>query len=200
MAINAGADALGLVAAMPSGPGPISDKEIATIAAQVPPPISTFLLTSEQTAEKISDHINATGTSTVQIVSHIDEEESEKLAELQPRIHRVQVIHVEDESVLDLIPVYAPHVHAFLLDSGRPNASTPQLGGTGRKHDWTISRAFVETSPLPIFLAGGLSPQNVKSAIESVKPFGVDLCSSVRTNDKLDPEKLSAFMTAVNSG
>ncbi len=200
MAINAGADALGLVAAMPSGPGPISDKEIATIAAQVPPPISTFLLTSEQTAEKISDHINATGTSTVQIVSHIDEEESEKLAELQPRIHRVQVIHVEDESVLDLIPVYAPHVHAFLLDSGRPNASTPQLGGTGRKHDWTISRAFVETSPLPVFLAGGLSPQNVKSAIESVKPFGVDLCSSVRTDDKLDPEKLSAFMTAVNSG
>ncbi|MEO1142405.1 MAG: phosphoribosylanthranilate isomerase [Pseudomonadota bacterium] len=200
MAINAGADALGLVAAMPSGPGPISDQEIATIAGQVPPPISTFLLTSEQTAKKISDHVDTTGPSTVQIVSHIDEKESEKLAQLQPHIHRVQVIHVEDESVLDLIPAYAPHVHAFLLDSGRPNASTPQLGGTGRKHDWSISRTFVEASPVPVFLAGGLTPQNVQLAIESVKPFGVDLCSSVRTNDKLDPEKLAAFMSAVNSG
>ena len=199
MAIAAGADALGLVGAMPSGPGPISDVEISAISGQVPPPISTFLLTSEQSAEKISDHINATGPTTVQIVTHIKETESKKLAKLQPHIQRVQVIHVEDESILDLISVYAPHVHAFLLDSGRPNAETPQLGGTGRKHDWSISRAFVEASPLPVFLAGGLSPQNVQSAIASVKPFGVDLCSGVRTGDKLDRMKLDAFMSAVNS-
>lgn len=199
MAIDAGADALGLVGAMPSGPGPISDQEIAAIAKNVPPPISTFLLTSELNAEKISNHVKATGTSTVQIVSHIEEKEAERLAQLQPYIRRVQVIHVENERVLDLIPVYAPHVHAFLLDSGRPNAKTPQLGGTGEIHDWSISRAFVEASPLPVFLAGGLSPQNVHPAIEYVKPFGVDLCSGVRTNDKLDPEKLKAFIKALNS-
>ncbi|MEM8837157.1 MAG: phosphoribosylanthranilate isomerase [Pseudomonadota bacterium] len=200
IAIDAGADALGLVAQMPSGPGPISDGEIAKIAAFVPPPVATFMLTSETTADAIADHVDRTGPSTVQIVSHIAEAEAAKLAALKPYIRRVQVIHVEDESVLDLIPVYAPHVHAFLLDSGRPSAATPELGGTGREHDWAVSRAFVEKSPKPVFLAGGLRPDNVAEAIQTVRPFGVDLCSGVRTDDRLDPEKLAAFVAAVGEG
>lgn len=197
MAIEAGADALGLVAAMPSGPGPISDNAIAEIAAVVPPPISTFMLTAEKTAEAISSHVLATRPTTVQIVSHIEETEAAMLADLQSHVRRVQVVHVEDQSALDLIPVYSPYVHAFLLDSGRPNAAVPELGGTGRRHDWSISRAFVAASPLPVFLAGGLTPENVQLAIREVDPFGVDLCSGVRTNDRLDPAKLRAFVTAV---
>lgn len=196
IAIDAGADALGLVAAMPSGPGPISDEAIADITAFVPPPISTFMLTSEQTAEAISRHVDTTRPTTVQIVCHIDEAESAKLAKLQPDVRRVQVIHVEDQGALDLIPVYAPHVHAFLLDSGRPNADVPEFGGTGRQHDWSISRAFVAASPLPVFLAGGLTSQNVQQAVQEVRPFGLDLCSGVRTNDRLDREKLTSFMKA----
>jgi phosphoribosylanthranilate isomerase len=199
MAIDAGADALGLVATMPSGPGPISDEEIATITEFVPPPISTFMLTAEQTAEAISRHVGATGPTTVQIVSHIDEAEAARLVTLQPTVRRVQVIHVEDESALDLIPVYSPHVHAFLLDSGRPGAEIPQFGGTGRQHDWSISRAFVDASPLPVFLAGGLTPENVQQAVRKVRPFGLDLCSGVRTNDRLDPIKLKDFVTAAIS-
>lgn len=196
-AIDAGADALGLVAAMPSGPGPISDREIADITAIVPPPVSTFMLTPKDTAEALSEHIEATRPTAVQIVSHIDEAEAAQLARLQSSVRRVQVIHVEDRSALDLIQIYAPHVHAFLLDSGRPSAQTPELGGTGRQHDWSISRAFVEASPLPVFLAGGLTPENVQQAIRTVRPFGVDLCSGVRTNDRLDHDKLKAFMAAV---
>jgi len=199
MAIDAGADALGLVAAMPSGPGPIGDQEIADIAAAVPPPISTFMLTARNTAEAISEHIEATQPTAVQIVSHIDETEAAKLALLQPSVRRVQVIHVEDHNALDLIPIYAPYVHAFLLDSGRPSAQTPEFGGTGRQHDWSISHAFVNASPLPVFLAGGLTPQNVQQAIRTVRPFGVDLCSGVRTNDRLDRDKLNAFMTAATT-
>lgn len=195
--MDAGADALGLVAAMPSGPGQISDEEIADIVRFVPPPISIFMLTAEPTAKAISRHIDATQPTNVQIVSHIDEAESAKLATLQPSVRRVQVIHVEDEGALDFIPIYAPHVHAFLLDSGRPSAKVPELGGTGRPHDWAISRAFVEASPLPVFLAGGLTPENVQQAIRQVKPFGVDLCSGVRKNDRLDPKKLNAFVRAV---
>lgn len=196
MAIDAGADALGLVAAMPSGPGPISDREIADITAFVPPPISTFLLTAETTASAISDHIAATRPTTVQIVSHIDTAEAAKLSSLQPGVRRVQVIHVEDRSALDLIPVYAPFVHAFLLDSGRPGADNPEFGGTGRRHDWAISRTFVEKSPVPVFLAGGLSPANVKQAVREVRPFGLDLCSGVRSNNRLDQVKLNAFVDA----
>ncbi|MEO1066496.1 MAG: phosphoribosylanthranilate isomerase [Pseudomonadota bacterium] len=199
MAIDAGADALGLVAQMPSGPGPISDAEISEIADFIPPPIASFLLTAEETAETISRHIETTRPTTVQIVSHIEELEARKLALLQPSVRRVQVIHVEDEGALQLIPRYAPHVHAFLLDSGRPSANTPQLGGTGRAHDWSISRAFVKASPLPVFLAGGLTADNVQDAIATVKPFGVDLCSGVRTTEKLDQKKLSTFIKAVQS-
>jgi phosphoribosylanthranilate isomerase len=199
MAIAAGADAVGLVAAMPSGAGMIADARIAEITAAVPPPISSFLLTSEISAAAISAHIRGTGPTTVQIVRHIDPAESARLAELEPHIRRVQVIHVTGPEVLDLIPAYAPFVHAFLLDSGRPHAAIPEFGGTGRVHDWSISAAFVRASPKKVFLAGGLTAQNVAEAIRRVKPFGVDLCSSVRTHGLLDPEKLQAFMSAVGS-
>jgi phosphoribosylanthranilate isomerase len=199
-AVAAGADALGLVARMPSGPGPIADELIAAIAAGVPPPVATFLLTSEITAAAIAAHFRATRPTTVQIVAHIDAAESRRLAALEPHIRRVQVIHVEDRGALDLIPLYAPYVHAFLLDSGRPNAAIAELGGTGRAHDWAISAEFVKASPRPVFLAGGLSAANVGAAMRQVRPYGIDLCSGVRTDGRLDPLKLAALVTAVAEG
>lgn len=197
LAVSLGADALGLVGAMPSGPGPIDDDLIAEIGANVPPPVATFLLTSEITAEAIAAHVRKVGASTVQIVSHIDIDEAAKLPALLPNIRRVQVIHVEGWNALDCIGVYAPFNHAFLLDSGRPGAAVPEFGGTGRVHDWDVSRAFVDASPLPVFLAGGLNPGNVADAIRHVRPYGVDLCSGVRNPVDLDARKLAAFMAAV---
>ncbi|MGK5005050.1 phosphoribosylanthranilate isomerase [Janthinobacterium sp. LB2P70] len=197
LAIAAGADALGLVAAMPSGPGPIPDARIAQIAAWTPPPVATFLLTSETTAQAIAEHVRATQPSTVQIVGHIDPGEVEELARLLPHVRRVQVIHVEGPEALDLIPAYAPHVHAFLLDSGRPGAVVPELGGTGRTHDWSVSARFVRASPRPVFLAGGLDDTNVMEALRQVRPYGIDLCSRVRTDGQLDVMKLALLMAAV---
>ena len=196
-AIEAGADALGLVAHMPSGPGPIADAKIAEVTAVVPPPVATFLLTSETTADAISAHIRKTNPSVVQVVSHIEPAESARLAEIEPHVRRVQVIHVEGSDALELIPAYSPHVHAFLLDSGRPNAAIAELGGTGRRHDWAISAAFVKASERPVFLAGGLSAANVGDAIRQVRPFGLDLCSGVRTGGRLDAAKLREFVLAV---
>lgn len=197
VAIRAGADALGLVGAMPSGPGSISDDQIAEIVAAVPPPISTFFLTSETSADAIAAHARRTCPAAVQIVTHIDPQAAMRLSMILPHTRRVQVIHVEGLEALNLIPTYAPHVHAFLLDSGRPGAAVPELGGTGRAHDWDISAAFVGASPLPVFLAGGLSAENVGEAIGRVRPFGVDLCSGVRTDGRLDENKLAAFVEAV---
>ena len=197
LAIEMGADALGLVGAMPSGSGIIGDAAIAEVTAAAPPPVATFLLTSEQTAGGIAAHIRRTRPTTVQIVCQIDPGESARLAELEPHVRRVQVIHVEGPAALDLIPVYSPYVHAFLLDSGRPNAATPEFGGTGRQHDWTVSADFVQASPLPVFLAGGLSAANAEQAIAQVRPFGLDLCSGVRTDGRLDSRKLANFMSAV---
>lgn len=197
LATAAGADALGLVGSMPSGPGPISDRAIRSITPYVPPPVATFLLTCETTASRISAHVRRTRPTTVQIVSHIAPDQASELARIEPHVRRVQVVHVEGREALHLIPLYAPHVHAFLLDSGRPGAAVPELGGTGRKHDWDISAAFVEASPKPVFLAGGLTQANVAEAIRRVRPFGVDLCSGVRTEGKLDAAKLQSFVAEV---
>jgi phosphoribosylanthranilate isomerase len=156
-----------------------------------------FLLTQETTARRIAEHARSVGTNAVQIVSHIDPPQAAALPALLPGVKRVQVIHVEGPDALDLIAPYAPHIHAFLLDSGRPSAATPELGGTGRAHDWAVSAAFVKASPRPVFLAGGLKAGNVAAAMRTVRPYGLDLCSGVRTGTALDAEKLAAFMAAV---
>jgi phosphoribosylanthranilate isomerase len=197
-AVAAGADAVGLVAHQPSGPGIIADDLIAAIAAAVPPPVAAFLLTSETDADAIADHVHRTGVPVVQIVNHIDPKQSARLAQLLPNTRRVQVVHVEGTDALDRITGYAPHVHAFLLDSGRPGAALPTLGGTGATHDWAISARFVAASPHPVFLAGGLTAANVAAAIAQVRPFGVDLCSGVRSAGMLDTAKLAAFVAAVH--
>lgn len=197
LAISLGADALGLVGAMPSGPGIISDEQARQIATAVPPPVFTFLLSSETEAGSIADHVRQVGASAVQIVNHIDPAQSERLVTLLPDVRRIQVIHVEDDKSVDLAGLYEPFCNALLLDSGKPTAKTPQLGGTGRVHDWRLSRKIVEVSRLPVFLAGGLNPGNVADAIAAVRPYGLDICSGVRTNDCLDANKLLQFVQAV---
>ena len=195
LAIAHGADALGLVSQMPSGPGVIDDELAREIATRTPPTVETFLLTSRLSGDGIADHVEYCGTTTVQIVQHIEVDEYQRIIRQIPRVRRVQVIHVEDLSALDLIELYEPFVHAFLLDSGRPNAEVPELGGTGREHDWDISSEFVRRSSKPVFLAGGLNPRNVREAISNVAPFGLDLCSGVRTDNNLDPQLLDEFTT-----
>lgn len=197
LAIDYGADALGLVGEMPSGPGVIDDDLAREIAAIAPPAVETFLLTSRLTGNGIADHVGYVGATTVQVVQHIEPVEYLSIIQKVPAVRRVQVIHVEDETSLDLIERYVPYVHAFLLDSGRPNAGVAELGGTGRTHDWLVSREFVRKSPKPVFLAGGLTPENVRSALTTVAPFGVDLCSGVRTDNKLDAKLLDEFTASV---
>jgi phosphoribosylanthranilate isomerase len=197
LAIRAGADAVGFVCATPTSVRTIDKQRVALITPLIPPPIESFLLTSELTASSIAKNVQLTGASTVQILSHISLTESKQLSELIPTIKRVQVIHVESEVTLELIDKYSPYVHSFLLDSGRPNLKTPEYGGTGRTQNWSISAEFVKKCPLPVYLAGGLTTENVSEAIRLVRPFGVDLCSGVRTNSRLDPGKLKAFIAEV---
>lgn len=183
---------------MPSGPGIIDDELVREIAQATPPGVDSFLLTSREQGTEIAEQVEYCAPTTVQVVRHIDPVHYEVLQRRLPGTRLVQVIHVEDEGVLDLIPHYAPYVHAFLLDSGKPNASRVTLGGTGDVHDWQISAEFVNRSELPVFLAGGIGPDNATQAIQRVQPWGVDLCSSVRTQGQLDPTKLQQFMAVVN--
>jgi phosphoribosylanthranilate isomerase len=193
-AIESGASALGLVARMPSGPGPISDELIKQIAATVPPPVATFLLTSETSVEMIIKHHLRTNTNTIQIVDALSTGTYSDLKSALPAVRIVQVIHVIDErSVAEAIEI-SEKVDALLLDSGNPNLKVKILGGTGKVHNWQLSRQIRENSKCPVFLAGGLNAENVSMAIREVQPFGIDLCSSVRTNGLLDIIKLKKFM------
>ena len=198
LAVRAGADAIGLVGEMPSGPGPIPDDLARAIAATVPPPVGTFLLTSRWTAADIADHVRYCRVNTVQVVQHIDPAESEALVSLLPDgVRRVHVLHVEGPEIVERAADYAPYVDAFLLDSGRPSLPVAELGGTGRVHDWEVSAEVVRSAGRPVFLAGGLKPENVAEAIRRVRPYGVDVCSGLRPRGGLEADLLGRFMQAV---
>ena len=198
-AVSFGASAIGLVGKMPSGPGPISDELIKTIAASVPPPVATFLLTSEQTADGIVAHHHRTKTNTIQIVDELLGREYSAIRDALPHVKLVQVIHVVGEESIDEAAELAEYVDAILLDSGNPALAVKELGGTGRRHDWRLSRKIVETCGKPVFLAGGLKADNIREAIDTVQPFGLDICSGVRTDGKLDLKKLEEFFRSVEA-
>jgi len=197
LAIACGTSALGLVSNMPSGPGVISDERIAEIAATVPPAIGTFLLTSRQTVAEIIEQQRFCRTNTIQICDHLTVGTHRDLKDALPGISVLQVIHVTGPESIEEATQIAPHVDAILLDSGNQKLAVKELGGTGRTHDWTLSRAIRERIGIPLFLAGGITPENVVQAIEEVAPFGLDLCSGVRTDGKLDATKLKRFFSAV---
>ena len=198
LAIKYGASALGLVSEMPGGPGVIDENLIAEIASRVPPPVATFLLTSKQAAKDIIVQQLKTKVNTLQLVDHVPYEELQKLRKQLPGIKFVQVIHVVDEHSIEEALNVQKYVDALLLDSGNPKLEVKELGGTGRTHNWTTSRKIKDRVNVPVFLAGGLNPGNVLEAIETVQPYGLDICSGVRTKNMLDEEKLRLFFKSVN--
>ena len=197
IAIEAGAAALGLVSAMPSGPGVIAEDLIREIAAQVPPPIATFLLTASQDADEIIAQQRRCGTTTVQLVDRLTTGSYADLRRALPGIGLVQVIHVVGETSVKEALTVASAVDALLLDSGNPALVVKELGGTGRTHDWHLSSRICQEACVPVFLAGGLKPENVGEAIRQVRPFGLDLCSGVRTDGQLDGDKVHRFFERV---
>lgn len=192
-AVRAGASAVGLVSEMPSGPGVVDEGTIAEVARAVPPGVSAFLLTSRTDAASIVAQVRRTGVTVVQLCDRVGERELRALREALPATKLVPVVHVTGPESLDEALALAPFGDALLLDSGRPGAAVKELGGTGRRHDWALSRRIREAVPVPVFLAGGLNPGNVAEAVETVAPFGLDLCTGVRTGGRLDVEKLTAF-------
>lgn len=182
---------------MPSGPGVIDDATIAGIVAGAPPGVATFLLTSRTDPADIADQQRRAGADTLQLVDRMAPDALRSLRDRCPGVTLVQVVHVLDAGAVDEAAAVAPHVDAVLLDSGNPDLAVKRLGGTGRTHDWTHSRAIVERVDRPVYLAGGLRPSNVREAIRAVRPFGVDVCSGVRRNGRLDADRLRQFMRGV---
>lgn len=199
-----GAAVLGLVSAMPSGPGVIADAavaEVAAAAAALVPAPQTFLLTARTRAVDIAAQHAAARTTTLQLVDHVPHAELRALRVLCPGVALVQVVHVTGQASVDEALAVAPHVDALLLDSGNPAAAVKELGGTGRVHDWRLSRRIRDAVyPLPLWLAGGLRAHNVAAAVAAVRPHGLDLCTGVRRDGRLHGPTLAAFMDAVRAG
>lgn len=195
-AIKMGASALGFVSEMPSGPGVISEDAIRTLAGVVPPGIATVLLTSKQDIGEIIHQQHNCRTGAVQICDYLSVEDYPELRAGMPGIGLIQVIHVRDNKDLEVAIRIAPHVDALLLDSGNPDQRVKELGGTGRTHNWRLSREIVSAVAKPVYLAGGLTPGNVVEAINTVRPFGIDVCGGVRVGGRLDEAHLRDFMDA----
>jgi len=199
LAVRHGASALGLVSAMPSGPGVIDDATIAAVARAVPPGVSAFLLTSRVEVEALVDQQRRLAVNTLQLCDWLGAERLQELRARLPGVKLVQVIHVRGEVALREAAAAGPRVDALLLDSGNPDLAVKELGGTGRRHDWALSRRIREEAPVPLFLAGGLDAGNARRALEEVGPYGLDICSGVRSRGALDEARLAAFMAAVRA-
>ena len=197
LAIDLGASALGFVSKMPSGPGPIDEALIAEIVATVPPGIATFLLTCETSAEPVIAQQRRTRVNTIQLVDAVQNGTYAALRRELPGVSIVQVIHVTGQASVHGAMFAARSVDALLLDSGNPAFAVKELGGTGRVHDWSVSRQIRDQSPVPVYLAGGLNPSNAAEAIRIVEPFALDVCSGLKIDGRLDPAKAEAFMSEV---
>ena len=199
LAVEHGAAALGFVSAMPSGVGIVSEEVIAEIVPRIPPTVSTFLLTSLQDSEAIIQQHRRCRTSTIQICDRLEKGSYREMREAMPGIALVQVIHVGGEESIVEARRIAPAVDAVLLDSGNQALEIKELGGTGRTHDWEISLRIRQALDIPVLLAGGIKPENVRAAVEAVGPFAVDICSGLRTNGNLDREKVHALFHALRN-
>ena len=197
IAINHGASALGLVSEMPSGPGVIQEPLRAEIAGMIPPFVSSVLLTSKRSPSEIIEQHRRCGTNALQICDDFSPEALDEVRRALPGVDIIKVIHVQCEGSIEEAETVSPHVDGILLDSGRREGSVVELGGTGRTHNWEISRRIVEAVEASVILAGGLNPGNVSEAIRLVKPYAVDVCSGVRTGGSLDSDKLQSFMSQV---
>lgn len=109
------------------------------------------------------------------------------------RVIKSYVVGLETAGIEGFVPRYAPVCDAFLTDTYDPR--TGAMGATGRTHDWAVSRALVAASPLPVILAGGLSPVNVARAVAAVQPAGVDAHTGLEDDEgDKDPCLVRAFV------
>lgn len=199
LAVSYGVDAIGLVGPMPNGPGQIDAPTVRAITAGAPAGVSSWTLTIATDAATIIETARASATQTIQLVCGVEPEVADAVRAALPALRVVSVVHVDGAAAIDAAVRIAAHVHGLVLDSGQPGASKPTYGGTGDTHDWHVSRRIVDAVDGPVWLAGGLSPENIGDAIRAVRPFGVDVCSKLRTAGVLDAAKVAAFSAAVRA-
>ncbi len=184
LAVQAGADALGvIVGARHPTPDELCASAAEKIFCGVPAGVSRFLVTHLGQASEILDLLKRVPADVVQLHGAIADGQIERLrAAVGPRVRFVRVVHVIDRGAIDLARIAGCDGDAVVLDT----RCGEQVGGTGRVHDWEISRSICRMTSVPVYLAGGLRAANVRTAIHRVRPYGVDVNSGV---ERLDGSK-----------
>lgn len=195
LALAEGASVLGFVGESPPGRGRLSDQAIAELIPAVRGRVPAWLLTVHTDLPALVAQVERTRPDGLQICDRVPPELLAALRARFPSLELIQVVHVSGPAAIAHAAEVEPSVDALLLDSGTPQGQERKLGGTGETHDWSISRRIVQQSAVPVWLAGGLRPDNVARAISEVGPAGVDLCSGVRDSDyRLDSARLRSFI------
>ena len=195
LAAELGAEAIGLLVGQKhNSPDFISAAVASDIARALPPSVEAVLVTHIKEIDELERLLQESEITTVQLHSEIDPNSVESLRGRHPHLKIFKSVSVISADSVAYPETFAQLVDGFVLDS--INLATNQVGGTGKTHDWSVSRQIVMRYPeVPIILAGGLNSENVRSAIECVRPFGVDVNSGTKAADGFkDPRKMEAFI------
>ncbi|MFB6296910.1 MAG: phosphoribosylanthranilate isomerase [Salinirussus sp.] len=185
-AARAGADAVGVITGVPvDTPREVSATLAAELFDAVPPFVTGVVVTMPETVDEAVERVRATGASAVQVYPTLDSAGVTALRD------RVDVDVFASVGVDDDVEGYARAADAVVLDT----TDDADAGGTGRTHDWTRSRKLVRSLDTPVVLAGGLTPENVREAVETVGPAAVDTASGVeRRGGVKDHDAVRAFV------
>jgi len=195
LAAELGADAIGLLVGQKhTSPDFIFTTVAKDIARALPPSVEAVLVTHVEDLDELERLLQQSEIRTIQLHSEIAPSSVERLRGRLPHLKIFKSINIISADSVAYPEAFEKLVDGFVLDS--INVATGQLGGTGKTHDWSVSRQIVMRYPeIPIILAGGLNSENVRSAIEYVHPFGVDVNSGTKAPDGFkDTRKMEEFI------
>lgn len=196
-AVSAGANAVGfLVGQVHASRDFILPGTAARLVRMLPPFVSPVLVTHFTDPAEVFDLVIRTGITTVQLHGGSTPEEVAALRDMLPPAGKIILtVHLQSEDDFVMTKDYYRMVDAFLIDSVDLDAG--KVGGTGHTNDWQLARKFVETTPYPVFLAGGLCAENAAEAVRTVKPFALDANSRLKDeNGEVSAEKCIRFVQA----
>ncbi len=199
MCLDAGADIIGILVGQEHNSNDFIDKYKAKeITNFVDKRCKVSLVTHLTDADKIIELTKFIGNDIIQLHSDIKEDEVEKIYKSLPNVKLVRLIHISKDGKICTNYKKVQYVDYYLLDSF--NLKTNQVGGTGLIHDWNKSSELIKELNKPVFLAGGLNPDNVKQAVSLAHPYGVDVNSGCKNKLGMkDKNKVKNFILNAKS-
>ena len=184
MIVRCGADLLGFPLRLAGGGEDLVESDAGEIIRGLRPPARGVVITYLADARSILELCRTAGSRIVQLHGAVPVTALAALRELSPDLWIIKSLVVRGDNVTaleTLVDRTGPFVDAYITDTFDP--ATGACGATGCTHDWAISRRLVEHSPKPVILAGGLNPGNVREAVVTVRPAGVDTHTGVEGRD-----------------